>query len=190
MRVAFAIARPRLLRRGAEGFTRRCHGDLHLRNIALIEGEPVLFDAIEFSDAIASGDVLYDLAFLLMDMEERGMRPVANRLFNAYLAPEPPEGLTGLSALPFFLSLRAAIRAKVDAAGADRLEGRTASKRPSPMRAIISNWRANFFAIPRRGSSRSAACPGRARARWPAGSRPGSAARRARSGCEATSSAS
>ena len=122
-RLAFAILRPVLLRRGEAGFVRRCHGDLHLRNIVLIDGEPTLFDAVEFSDEIASGDVLYDLAFLLMDLEERGLRAAANRLFNRYLAPEPPEALTGLVALPLFLSLRAAIRAKVEAAGAERLEG-------------------------------------------------------------------
>ncbi len=122
-RLAFAIARPQLIARGAAGTTRRCHGDLHLRNIVLIDGEPTLFDAVEFSDAVASGDVLYDLAFLLMDLEERGLRGQANRLFNRYLAPEPPEALAGLAALPLFMSLRAAIRAKVEAAGADRLEG-------------------------------------------------------------------
>ncbi len=122
-RLAFAAVRPVLLRRGEAGFVRRCHGDLHLRNIVLIDGEPTLFDAVEFSDEIASGDVLYDLAFLLMDLEERGLRASANRLFNRYLAPEPPDALTGLIALPLFLSLRAAIRAKVEAAGAERLEG-------------------------------------------------------------------
>ena len=122
-RLAFAVARPSLLARGAAGFVRRCHGDLHLRNIVLIDGEPTLFDAVEFSDEVASGDVLYDLAFLLMDLEERGLRGAANRLFNRYLAPEPPEALAGLAALPLFLSLRAAIRAKVEAAAADRLEG-------------------------------------------------------------------
>jgi uncharacterized protein len=122
-RRAFAIVRPALLKRGEAGFVRRCHGDLHLRNIVLIAGEPTLFDAVEFSDEIASGDVLYDLAFLLMDLEERGLRAAANRLFNRYLAPEPPEALTGLIALPLFLSLRAAIRAKVEAASAERLEG-------------------------------------------------------------------
>ena len=110
------------------GFIRRCHGDLHLRNIVLIDGEPTLFDAVEFSDEIASGDVLYDLAFLLMDLEERGLRASANRLFNRYLAPEPPEAMDGLAALPLFLSLRAAIRAKVEAAGADRLEGEKRSE--------------------------------------------------------------
>ena len=123
LRLAFAIVRPILLKRGEAGFVRRCHGDLHLRNIVLIDGEPTLFDAVEFSDEIASGDVLYDLAFLLMDLEERGLRAAANRLFNRYLAPEPPEALTGLIALPLFLSLRAAIRAKVEAANAERLDG-------------------------------------------------------------------
>ncbi len=81
-RLAFAIARPLMLARGAMGMTRRCHGDLHLRNIVLIDGEPTLFDAIEFSDEVASGDVLYDLAFLIMDLEERGLRGAANRLIN------------------------------------------------------------------------------------------------------------
>jgi aminoglycoside phosphotransferase family enzyme/predicted kinase len=122
-RLAFAIVRPVLLKRGEAGFVRRCHGDLHLRNIVVIDDEPTLFDAVEFSDEIASGDVLYDLAFLLMDLEERGHRAAANRLFNRYLAPEPPDALTGLIGLPLFLSLRAAVRAKVEAAGAERLDG-------------------------------------------------------------------
>jgi aminoglycoside phosphotransferase family enzyme/predicted kinase len=128
MRLAFAIARPVLLARGALGLTRRCHGDLHLSNIVLIDGQPTLFDAVEFSDEIATGDVLYDLAFLLMDLEQRGLRPAANRLFNRYMAPEPPEAISGLSALPMFLSLRAAIRAKVEAAGADRAGGEARAK--------------------------------------------------------------
>ena len=122
-RLAFAVIRPTLLARGALGLVRRCHGDLHLRNIVLIDGEPTLFDAVEFSDEVASGDVLYDLAFLLMDLEERSLRPAANRLINRYLGPEPPEALGGLAALPLFMSLRAAIRAKVEAAGAERKEG-------------------------------------------------------------------
>jgi len=122
-RLAFANVRPVLLERGEAGFVRRCHGDLHLRNIVLLDDGPTLFDAVEFSDEIATGDVLYDLAFLLMDLEERGLRAAANRLFNRYLASEPPEALSGLVALPLFLSLRAAIRAKVEAASAERLKG-------------------------------------------------------------------
>ena len=61
--------------RRAAGKVRRCHGDLHLRNICLVDGEPTLFDCLEFSDALASIDVLYDLAFLLMDLEHRGLAP-------------------------------------------------------------------------------------------------------------------
>ena len=60
-------------------------GDLHLRNIVEIEGESTLFDAIEFDDAIATIDVLYDLAFLLMDLGARGLPAHANAVLNAYL---------------------------------------------------------------------------------------------------------
>ena len=102
-------------RRGA-GYVRRCHGDLHLGNICLLDGRPVLFDAIEFSDAIACIDVLYDLAFLLMDLEHRGLRATANLVFNRYL--DLGEAGDGLAALPLFLSARAAIRAHVTAAAA------------------------------------------------------------------------
>jgi aminoglycoside phosphotransferase family enzyme/predicted kinase len=107
----------RLLReRGSAGLVRRGHGDLHLGNIALIDGKPVLFDAIEFDPLIATGDVLYDLAFLLMDLTERGLDDAANVVLNRYLAEtRRPEDLDGLAALPLFLSLRAAIRAKVTA---------------------------------------------------------------------------
>ncbi len=56
------------------GFVRRCHGDLHLRNIVLLNDQPMLFDAIEFNDAISCIDVLYDLAFLVMDLWHRGLR--------------------------------------------------------------------------------------------------------------------
>jgi predicted kinase len=91
---------------------------LHLRNICLIDGRPTLFDAIEFSDRVACIDVLYDFAFLLMDLEHRGFRPLANLAFNRYLGHTGD--LEGLAALPLFLSVRAAVRAHVDAANAVR----------------------------------------------------------------------
>jgi uncharacterized protein len=101
--------------RGRGGFVRHCHGDLHLRNIVEIDGAPVLFDAIEFDDRLATIDVLYDLAFLLMDLGKRKLRPHANVLLNAYLdAGRDTGNLVGLAALPLFLSMRAAIRAKVE----------------------------------------------------------------------------
>jgi len=112
---------PLLHARGRRGLVRRIHGDLHLGNIALIDREPVLFDAIEFSDIIASGDVLYDLAFLLMDLLERQLPQAANIVLNRYLAEtHRTEDLDALATLPFFLSMRAAIRAKVTAARMER----------------------------------------------------------------------
>jgi predicted kinase len=99
--------------RRAAGKVRHCHGDLHLRNICLLNGKPTLFDCLEFDEALASIDVLYDLAFLLMDLEHRGLGHCANRVFNRYLDRSGEDD--GLAAMPFFLSLRAAIRAHVTA---------------------------------------------------------------------------
>jgi len=98
------------------GFVRLCHGDLHLGNICLIGGRPVLFDAIEFNDDIACCDVLYDFAFLVMDLLHRGFRGLANRALNRYLAMADDFG--GLALLGLFLSCRAAVRAKVTATAA------------------------------------------------------------------------
>src|SRR5262249_16876859 len=77
---------PLLPEGGHRGLIRRLHGDLHLGNIVLLDGRPVAFDAIEFSALIASADVLYDLAFLLMDLVGRGLASSANVVFNRYLA--------------------------------------------------------------------------------------------------------
>ena len=112
--------------RRAAGKVRRCHGDLHLRNICLVDGNPTLFDCLEFSDALATVDILYDLAFLLMDLEHRGLRGFANRVLNRYLDRSGEDD--GLKALPLFISLRAGIRAHViatamaDAAGRNKRE--------------------------------------------------------------------
>ncbi len=114
---------PLLRERGKRGLIRRIHGDLHLGNIVLIDDKPVLFDAIEFSAVIGSGDVLYDLAFLLMDLLERQLPQAANIVLNRYLdETRRDEELDALAALPFFLSMRAAIRAKVTAARLERAE--------------------------------------------------------------------
>jgi aminoglycoside phosphotransferase family enzyme/predicted kinase len=102
-----------LEQRGRAGFARHCHGDLHLANIVLIEDKPVLFDAIEFDPTIASTDVLYDLAFPLMDFIRYDRHAAANGLMNGYLSRSPLENLDALGALPLFMSLRAAIRANV-----------------------------------------------------------------------------
>ena len=119
MRHALDRLRPLLAARSAEGTVRRAHGDLHLGNVVLIDGDPVLFDAIEFSPLIAAGDLLYDLAFLLMDLVERRLGAAANVVLSRYLAEtRRPSDLDALAALPFFMALRAAIRASVTASRA------------------------------------------------------------------------
>ena len=117
---ALECAEEQLLNRGGHGKVRRCHGDLHLRNIALIAGKPVLFDALEFDEALATTDILYDLGFLIMDLCTRNLDGDANQLLNHYLwSCEDEHGeVEGLALLPFFLSLRAAIRSKVAVAQA------------------------------------------------------------------------
>jgi aminoglycoside phosphotransferase family enzyme/predicted kinase len=137
-RAALTRLRPLVLERGRSGLVRRGHGDLHLGNIAVLNGEPVAFDAIEFDPVIASGDVLYDLAFLLMDLLERNLANAANIVLNGYLAATRRlEDCDGLAALPLFMSLRAAIRSKVTAARLDKCN--------EPERASITSSAQRYF---------------------------------------------
>jgi aminoglycoside phosphotransferase family enzyme/predicted kinase len=127
----FAFISPLLTERGRTGAVRRCHGDLHLGNIVLIEGAPVPFDALEFSEKLATIDVLYDLAFLLMDLDCRGDRHAANVVLNAYVGAEPVgREIEGLACLPLFLGCRAGVRAIVALERARQLKGakRTAQR--------------------------------------------------------------
>ena len=98
-------------KRQAEGFVRECHGDLHLGNIALIEGEPTPFDGLEFSPALRWIDVMSEVAFLVMDLVDRRLPRLAYRFLNAYL--EHTGDYAGLAVLRFYLVYRALVRAKV-----------------------------------------------------------------------------
>ncbi|THD64801.1 bifunctional aminoglycoside phosphotransferase/ATP-binding protein [Phenylobacterium sp.] len=122
----FERQRPLLEARTAEGFARRCHGDLHLGNILLEDGTPVLFDALEFSDLLSDLDVLFDLAFLLMDLDFRGRRDAGARVLSAYLDEAarcfPPSLWDGVAALPLMLSVRASVRAHVEAHAGDLVQ--------------------------------------------------------------------
>ncbi|MCA8926623.1 MAG: AAA family ATPase [Alphaproteobacteria bacterium] len=121
-----AAARRTILARAKAGLERHCHGDLHLRNICLFDGRPTLFDAIEFNPDFARIDVLYDLAFLLMDLEARGERPLANLALNTYLDRRVAAGWpdeSGLVQLPLFLALRAGIKAEIGAHMANVQDG-------------------------------------------------------------------
>ena len=135
---AFKSLRPRLDQRRRNGFVRRCHGDLHLGNIVLLDGEPMLFDAIEFDPKLSTSDTFYDLAFLLMDLIERGLNAAANIVLNRYLTEtRNREDLDALAALPLFLSVRAVVRAKVAAVRAKQ----------SNMPAKAEQKGRNYFAL-------------------------------------------
>ncbi|MHC0053058.1 bifunctional aminoglycoside phosphotransferase/ATP-binding protein [Actibacterium sp. D379-3] len=136
--------------REAAGMVRRCHGDLHLRNICMFQGRARLFDCIDFNDQIATIDVLYDLAFLAMDLWHRGHRDLGSLVVNRYCDATGEEG--GYALLPFFMAVRAAVRAHVTATLSENLaEGGTeaaasarryfdlalALLRPHPARLVV-----------------------------------------------------
>ncbi|NBC95153.1 MAG: AAA family ATPase [Deinococcus-Thermus bacterium] len=102
------------------GLVRHCHGDLHLGNIVRLDSGVVPFDCIEFSEDIACADTMYDLAFLLMDLLERDQRAAAWTVLDAYL--DRIDDLDGLAPLPFFMAVRATIRAKVVGLGIEDLD--------------------------------------------------------------------
>jgi aminoglycoside phosphotransferase family enzyme/predicted kinase len=97
--------------RKQKGFIRECHGDLHLGNLALFEGEVAPFDCIEFNDNLRWIDVISEIAFLVMDLHDRRRPDFAWRLLNAYL--EQTGDYAGLAVLRYYLVYRALVRAKV-----------------------------------------------------------------------------
>jgi len=97
--------------RVVKGKVRECHGDLHLANIALHDGRPLVFDCIEFNPALRWIDVMSETAFLVMDLQHRGHPEFGWRFLNAYLAANGDYG--GLRLLPLYLTYRAMVRAKV-----------------------------------------------------------------------------
>ncbi|WP_291297645.1 bifunctional aminoglycoside phosphotransferase/ATP-binding protein [Elioraea sp.] len=118
---AIAGLSARLAARAAQGFVRRCHGDLHLGNLCLWRGRTVPFDALEFDEALATIDTGYDLAFLLMDIDQRAGRAAANRVLSRYVARTGDVAL--VAALPLHLSIRAMVRAHVTARIGDAAAG-------------------------------------------------------------------
>lgn len=124
--------------RGRRGEVRRCHGDLHLSNIVVLNDQPVLFDAIEFNDDIATVDVLYDLAFLLMDLGHSSEISHANHILNRYLSRSGnDQHLAALQAMPLFLACRAGVRAMV---AVTRLQQSSSSDRSADDVADASSY--------------------------------------------------
>ena len=135
---ALSRSAPLLAARAAQGRIRRCHGDLHLGNLCLWQGKPTPFDALEFDEALARIDTGYDLAFLLMDLDQQAGRAAANRVLNRYLARSGDYGVLG--PLLLWLALRALVRAHVEAArgrdGVPLLRAAAAYLAPEPPRLI------------------------------------------------------
>ncbi|HUB96011.1 MAG TPA: AAA family ATPase [Stellaceae bacterium] len=153
---ALALVSSRLDRRRRHGRVRACHGDLHLGNICLFDGKPALFDAIEFEPDFSTIDVLYELAFLVMDLLHRRLGNFANLVMNRYLDRTGDDD--GLPALPLFLSARAAIRAHVSAAAVATQEDADARARKEE--AARSNF-ALALALMEPGQKRLVAVGGR-----------------------------
>ncbi|MFO0104607.1 MAG: AAA family ATPase [Cyanobium sp.] len=109
----FADIRPLREQRLAAGRVRECHGDLHLGNMLLLDGRIQVFDCLEFSPSLSWIDVISDMAFLVMDLEERGAPVLANRLLNAWLGETGD--YDGLRLWHWYSSYRAMVRAKVAA---------------------------------------------------------------------------
>ncbi len=112
-RERYQVLLPLLQQRKQQGFIRECHGDLHLRNLAWIDGRAMAFDCIEFNPSLRWIDVISDIAFLVMDLRERGEPQLAQRFLNNYL--EISGDYTGLPLLPFYMLYRAMVRTKVAA---------------------------------------------------------------------------
>lgn len=102
-----------LTHRKSAGFIRECHGDMHLGNMILNESEVTLFDCLEFNAALRWVDVLSEVAFLVMDLEDRGRADYSERFLNQYL--ELTGDYAGAPLLWFYMSYRAMVRAKVAA---------------------------------------------------------------------------
>ncbi|HEV8552789.1 MAG TPA: AAA family ATPase [Casimicrobiaceae bacterium] len=121
-----AARRGAFLRRRKEGFVRECHGDLHLNNIARIDGELTIFDCIEFNESMRWIDVMSEVAFTVMDLEDRRRADLAHRFLNAYL--EQTGDYAGLAVLHFYLVYRALVRAKIARLRAAQLEAGAANR--------------------------------------------------------------
>lgn len=102
---------PLLAARKRDGFVRECHGDMHLGNIALLADGVAIFDGIEFNDYFRWIDVMSEIAFLTMDLDDRGAQALSRRVLNAYL--EESGDYAGLALLRFYQVYRAMVRAKV-----------------------------------------------------------------------------
>jgi len=125
----------RLALRRTQGFIRECHGDMHLGNIALVNDEILIFDGIEFAPGLRWIDTISEIAFLIMDLQEKGRADLAQRFLNSYLAITGD--YEGLALLRFYQTYRAMVRAKVDVIRLQQPDLSSADKE-----AVLGDYRA------------------------------------------------
>ena len=131
-----AALAPVFRQRLQSGRVRECHGDLHLANLVLIDGQPQLFDAIEFNPALRWIDCVADIAFLAMDLEARGRADLAWRFLNAWL--EHTGDYAGLQVLQYYRVYRALVRARVAGLRLAQVEGEVGGdKRAASLREVL-----------------------------------------------------
>lgn len=109
---SFKRLEPLLTQRAANGLVRECHGDLHLGNATLLNGQVALFDCIEFNEPFRLIDIASDAAFLAMDLEDRGLKSLSRRFINAWL--EQTGDYDSIDLLNLYKAYRALVRAKVN----------------------------------------------------------------------------
>ena len=132
--------------RRERGDIRACHGDLHLDNITLIEGEPVPFDGIEFNDQFRWIDPISDMSFLLMDLDARGLQAQANRILNRWL--QVTGEYAALPLLNFYKTYRALVRAKIGGLRAQQLSGSVAEQQWQQVLEYITLAETYAYAAP------------------------------------------
>ena len=115
---------PLMCERKRDGWIRECHGDLHLGNLAWVNGDVLIFDCIEFSPALRWIDVISEVAFCFMDLLHREHLDLAMRFLNAWLEASGDYG--GAALLRYYAVYRAMVRAKVAALRAGQTGGNDA----------------------------------------------------------------
>ena len=131
-----------LQQRLEDGFVRECHGDMHLANMAWLDGEALIFDGIEFSPALRWIDIISEVAFAVMDLEQHRRPELAWRFLNVWL--EHSGDYAGLALLEFYLVYRAMVRAKIAAIRLSQLEG------DDPQRGALRSELDSYLALAQR----------------------------------------
>jgi aminoglycoside phosphotransferase family enzyme/predicted kinase len=134
----FDAIRAQLVQRRKNGFIRECHGDLHLGNLALVDGRITPFDCIEFNPQLRWIDVMSEAAFLMMDLLDRGYAGLAYRFLNGYL--QRTGDYAGLRLLRYYLVYRALVRAKVAALRLAQSAGAEARQEFEGYTSLAASW--------------------------------------------------